>query len=248
MRKLQKHEQRVQVVLSHYARPENIGPIAVKFREMDCRLLLVDNHKAGVEEAVNYDVFDDVYRLYENHGPAARFIAALGSNCPLTLFWDDDALPTADVVKAFLEEHDRLDGNYATLGRIGREYVRRRKQWRYASRNVKPKESRFVDLTCRMHFCKTEHVAHAVRFKHLILESTGYDAERLIFEDDMLLCQGIQHFTGLASRMTSWPGRPWKEMPDGEASSALPDHKSARTNFINAAHQVGWRRPAWSSL
>jgi hypothetical protein len=67
-----------------------------------------------------------------------------------------------------------------------------------------------------------------------------------LFEDDLILCFGLQKATGLPSMLT--PACPtWDEswrfrrLNDTDALCARPDHRERRDEFVRQAWACGWR-------
>lgn len=234
--------QRVQVVLTNFARPGNTNRIAQAFRsEPDVRLLLANNpQSADCElEAKSLDLFDDVITMRENHGPPCRFLPALSSCCPLTLFWDDDALPNKGIIWKLLREYDR-DPSGAVLGMIGRNHkMRRDGKHRYIARNIPPGKE--VDMTCRFHLVRTSRIIHAIDLRQRIASTDHPHKWEILWEDDMLLCHGITRATNEPCRLLDFGGRVWRELPAQASYSARSEHKTIRSRFIRVSAQLGWR-------
>ena len=264
---------KVLVIITNFMRPANVSRIIEAFaaQSVPCTIKVVDNSPRGapLAEWWHYpaEKVADIWRFTENHGPPCRFAPALLDHThPYTLFYDDDLLPGPLAVENLLEVAEKLNNNFANLGMIGRRFRPpqdpRNGRGRYLPRNIERLQTPVaVDMTCRTHFVKTCDVRHAINFKWDLIDAAGKDISSHVFvHDDMLLCLGIQHATGLGTYIipACEPDRSLKiaDLPDAHAVSirrgdsemgGYKVHLNERSELVDLAERVGWKS-RWATL
>ncbi len=71
--------------------------------------------------------FDRVFAVYPQNGSLTRYLLAPFLECDLTIFADDDLVPGPLVVDTFLKAAQLLNGEFASIGQIGRRCMVERK-------------------------------------------------------------------------------------------------------------------------
>lgn len=222
---------------------------------------MVDNHESpGDSEPYpqpGLKVACDVWRFRDNLGPPGRWAPALlYPDCSHILFADDDLIPGAEALAFFLDIAQELDGQFATLGVVGREFLLDRPAGqRYSGRFQPARTARPqpVHMTCRVQFVRARWLVHALQFRQALLDEFGLEALPLVsFHDDIQLCLGLQANTNQPSYLLPGESRPaqkaiLKDLDDDQASWRRPGHFAQRNRLVDMALAVGWRPVARKS-
>lgn len=243
----------VLAVVTNYRSPATAANVVQALAPQDCDVVVVDN-SPRVTLSENHEfrgeavkLVKDVWRFTENLGPPCRFWPALATahRYRYVLFCDDDLKLGDQAVDLCLDTAAELEDRFATLGCNGRNYAGD-PPTTYVRRKVRPQpgKSTPVDLTCCYHFVRADMLNLVSGFRNLMARHLGADSP-LLWEDDMLLCQGIQRYSGWPSFLVPAEERVlfrrWQRKP-GPSMSARPCHVENRTAFMEAAHKAGWRR------
>lgn len=243
----------VLLVLTNFMRTRNLSNIISAYERQSMtvdKMVIVDNHPPNRDEFTlkeeHVKHFDDVYSMKENLGPSCRFVPALADlKSDYVLFADDDFLPQRNFVQHLVETAEKLEGNFATIGGVGRRF--RVSRPKYISRNVGRSEfvPTPVDMTCRFHLVRRDYLSHAIKFRDDVIRR-HIDHEHLdiaLHHDDMILCLGIQREIGFPSFMTSLGKNvEIKNINYENAFSSRNPHVNVRTLWIKFALNVGWSR------
>src|SRR5690606_17948540 len=88
---------------------------------------------------------------------------------------------------------------------------------------------------------RTADVAHALKFRSDMLAENPNVS---LFEDDLILCMGIQRATGYPSYVAAAPSaeRCWnvRKLRAPHALCARPYHRELRNEFVQTAIKIGW--------
>ena len=256
----------VLVMLTNWKRPGNLVPIAraMRAQSVPVKIVVADNHPpvlAGADDpfalpAEVADLADDVWRWTTNAGPPCRFAPALmRHDCKYTLFYDDDMVPGPRAVEHLLRTADQLDGQFATIGEIGRRFHgdAGSGELSYVSRNIRCRAHPVaVDMTCRAHFVRSSTIIGAIHLKWAMLSIAHFSstpnkvAEAVAIHDDILLCLGIQRDLGCPSYLIPQPTSSntlkQSQLPSPWAVGARTEHITQRTSLIWWAEMAGWDR------
>lgn len=241
----------VHVVVTNWKRAWNVAEVVKAFRRQTvppARITVVDNSGRYWNEQF---CADQVWRFPDNGvGPTCRFAPALFDfHSKYTLFHDDDLAPGVAYIETLLREAEFLRDRFATIGGKGRRNL----PGRYVARNVPqvPNRPVAVDMTVRSHLIQTVNLPLVFRMIAAMLQGRGCDIPRptkeqnWTGEDDILLCCGIQRFTGYASYLTraaspdGWMNR--HELNSDNAYSAKPNHEELRSQLLGYMERAGWR-------
>jgi len=245
----------VLLVLINYTRPHNMSTVLKAWREQTVKpkmTVVVDNSpmKTGNQLKIRepypspaLDDADDVWRISKNIGCACRFAPALMLyQHRYVLFADDDYLPGKRAVENLLKTAEHLGDKFASIGQVGRNFFGETPYYRYRS---VPKDNKPVqcDMVYRSQFFRQDLVHHALAFRSKLVGKVNVD-----IHDDLLLNLGIQMGTGYQTYVTA------REQSDEEkviatdldqtgALCSRPEHLKERNLFVEAARDVGWKRP-----
>lgn len=242
-------------IVINWRRPDNIGRIVAALlaqtKPID-KITIVDNSpngslisNAGRKVSVWYFPDDGI-------GPVCRFAPAL-LHCKYdyTMFVDDDLVPGRALHEQFLATARVLDNKFATIGDVARIYRQTgslsKPSYYYVMSDVPRHDDkpRVVDLTCRGHFIRTSDVRYALEFRDKLRQN--YTDDDWLKHDDILLCCGIQLFTGKPSYLlpTVSPHKKHRlvstALNDDNAMSRQSNHHSVRNTLITRATSIGWR-------
>lgn len=260
-------------IVSNWKRPENLSKILPELINQTVpfdKIIIVDNSDSAEYTAHihpykdkdgNYQ-FTDVWKFPDNGmGPPCRFMPAiLDYRFDRALFLDDDFISGRRMHEFLLEQDERLDSEFATIGQIGRilgndsQSEEIGQKFKYIVRDVPrhPTDPKKVDITCRAHYCHRDLVIDALHFRDQIMDgsmpTTGLRANWQR-HDDILLSLGIQE-------SMEWPSY---IIPACEAEQAIikqnlddkehamhlrSGHIESRQFLINHAVLEGW----WTQL
>jgi len=235
-------EPKVLAVVTNFKRPINTIRICGRLAGQACDVVVADNAPEGLN--LRRTCCMDIFCWSTNVGPPCRFVPALAlaPRYDFILFLDDDFLPGNHIVRNFLDAAQMTNGEFATLGVIGRNYRWRNGEWSYMKRNVRLADDMILtptDMTARCHFVQASRLWVVAKMASLLGED--------VLEDDILLNQGIQMEYGepsyLLPKMNPEARCIERELPDGGVSfCARPDHKAKRSALINEFARMGWER------
>lgn len=229
-------------VINSFRRPQNIPAVIAALRSQSVpptHIALVDN--GSREFSAEFCAADvDTYIRVEktNVGPCSRFIAPLMlCQFEFTLFCVDDHLPQERHLEQLLETADELD-DWATLGMQGRRALGSTLSKR---RIFAPEVPVPCDVVVTSELCRTSDIPAALVFRSDLLRENPNVS---LFEDDMILCMGIQRarkvpsYVATAPEGTRWDG---KRLPAPHALCGRPNHRELRDEFVRTALKVGWQ-------
>lgn len=236
----------VLAVVTNHKRPSQAAVVVRVLSEQDCEVVVVSNAtvKMNTQGAVAGWPSHDEWAWARNSGPPCRFAPAwMHSHLyKHVLFVDEDLLPTDDCVANCVRAAGLLGDRFATIGCVGRNFRLGRRP-RYVRRNVRAEDRiEQTDMTCRLHFVRADMCHLVLSMKHALLARGA--TEQQLWHDDMLLCLGVQLYTGWPSYVLPRPALRRKDLSDGGAGfSANPSHVEDRSNLIRMAIEAGWERP-----
>lgn len=241
-------------VVINWRRPHNIPHVfdALRAQTIPVHICLVECSPELPEFAISPGLrarADTVFTVNRNFGPSSRFIPALAfTEFDYVFFQVDDFAPGPRCVEHFLSAARLLNGQFATLGQDGRRAneagpsLNGRRIKQHAGECVP------VDVVTSSELVRADLVHHAVDFRWQMIRRHGVNPNEgvSLFEDDLILCLGIQKATGLPSLLTpacatwdeSWR---YKRLDDAHALCARPDHRPRRDRFMEQAWACGWR-------
>lgn len=181
---------------------------------------------------------DTVIRISPtNFGPCSRFIPPLMMpQFEHTLFFVDDHLPGPKFAEHMLlcASISELYG-YATIGQQGRNV----KNGELSGRRIFGAD---CDCIVTSELVRTSDVPHALQFRSDLLAVNNSVST---FEDDLILCMGIQRAKGVPSRAFNAPDSEsswnYKRLDAPHALCARPNHRELRNKFVQAAIECGWK-------
>jgi len=264
-------EHSVLAIVTLFRRPENTLRIVEALRKQThpCKIVVVDNSPAdygdrrdyvrygkarqGLDNLHDSGRIDDIWRWTKNSGPPCRFAPAfMRHDCQYVAFFDDDLLPRPKVIEHYLDTADQLQGRFATLGQVGRQFANDSGKWEYVRQNVKLQRDQPtpVDMTVRAHFTWASHMPYVFMFKWQLLATFGSGLSYWV--DFLLLCCGAQRGCGYPSylfpanddtdnRIKTWG------MNDAHTYGAHPDHVDRRSELIQCAATLGWQSK-WAKI
>lgn len=181
---------------------------------------------------------DTVIRISPtNFGPCSRFIPPLMMpEFPNTLFFVDDHLPGPKFAEFMLQCASVSEPfGYSTIGQQGRNVI-----------NGLLDAGRFkdcdVDCVTTSELVQTKDVPYALEFCSDMLKANPNIST---FEDDLILCMGIQRAKGLPSRAfrSIEESQTWNatKLNAPFALCGRPNHRELRDEFVKTALDVGWK-------
>lgn len=232
----------VLAVVNSWARPKNIPLIidALRAQTVEVHIALVDNGSGERSAEFCKDQVNTYYKVEKNNvGPCSRFIPPLMMPWfPMTFWAVDDHTPQPRHLEQLLEVADELDDGWSTLGMQGRKSLGNTLSKR---RIFAPEVPVPCDVVVTSELCRTNDVPLALQFRSDLLRENPSVS---LFEDDMILCMGIQRarkvpsFVAPSPEGTRWDG---KRLPAPHALCARPNHRELRDEFVRTALKVGWQ-------
>lgn len=230
--------------INSFRRPQNIPAVIAALRSQSVppdHIALIDN--GGMEYSAEFCAASvDTYIRVEktNVGPCSRFIAPLmlPNAGTYTLFCVDDHVMQERHLEQLLETADELDDGWSTLGMQGRRTLGKTLA---KNRIFAPEVPVPCDVVVTSELCRTNDVPLALQFRSDLLRENPSVS---LFEDDMILCMGIQRarkvpsFVAPSPEGTRWDG---KRLPAPHALCARPNHRELRDEFVRTALKVGWQ-------
>jgi hypothetical protein len=185
--------------------------------------------------------FDIVFTVSHNIGPTSRFIPALAMpQFTYAFFQVDDFLPGPECVEHMHQTAQNLNGEFATIGQDGNCVngdVLRRKRIEQLDEPVS------VDIVVSSELARTADVVHAVTLHSRLAER--YPEALPCFEDDMLLCMGIQMYCNWPSYLTPRcdPKASYRlrDLPAPNGLWMRPDHYENRNKLVAKIRELGWQ-------
>jgi hypothetical protein len=236
-------------VVINFARPDNMAAVIAGLcgQTVPIDLITVVDHqqKELLSQYVNEPGQKFIqWRLPDDGiGPCSRFLPALAyQQYDYTLFVDDDLVIGNRAHEHLLTTANKLGNSFATLGEIGRVYSIKSNKFCYRVQDVPRVDSTVsADLTCRAHFVCTRNLPFVIIYiqciRRLIAElkiTAPINWER---HDDILLCEGLQLYTGYGSVLTPTGAAETKirfqDLPDNFALSRCSDHLQSREWLVN---------------
>lgn len=227
-------------VIQNWRRPENVSLIAsaVLDQTVKTHLVLVDC-ASGTEWGLSPDIKGKADTIIEvcgsNLGPCSRFIPPLlMCNFDCVMWYVDDHVPGREFCEFMLQKADELHWRFATLGQEGRAVS----GGGLARSRVR---SGCADCIVTSELALIKNVSHAIAFRDdLVRENPNVST----FEDDLILCMGIQRATGYPSIVATAPspGKCWntRRLDAPHALCARPNHRELRNEFVRTAIDCGW--------
>lgn len=183
------------------------------------------------------EIADEVIEIdpASDPGPAIRFMATAGREheFPYTYFQVDDWLPGWRCVESLLNRA-KQDEHWATIGQEGRVV-------RNGCLSGKRIREGHCDVIITNELARTVDLQAAVDFREeMRTECHGAS----LWEDDMLLCFGIQRKRKRPSVVVRpGEGESWRvaKLPAPNALCGRPDHQRLRDEFVVHAKHLGWK-------
>lgn len=233
-------------VLTAWKRPKNIPLVIESLREQSVQvhICIAACNQHDPEFALSQSVLESADSVLvvnpPNIGPCARFLPCFKyPEFKYTLFAVDDHLMGERYVEHLLGTAELLEGKFATIGQQGRNVV----DGALSGKRVKPSESP-VPTHCIVtsELIRTADIEHSLTFREeLVRENPAVS----LFEDDLILCMGIQRSLGYPSYVATAPGneRSWctRKLPAPHALCARPNHREMRDEFVRTAIKIGWQ-------
>lgn len=253
----------------NYRRPGNIPIVlkALRAQSVPLHVSLVEC-SPDTEFALPLDFHkqaDSYFAIQHNLGPCSRFLPPLMlTGFDYTYFQVDDFAPGCQYVEHLLRTADALRGEFATIGQEGRNVgfyqAKGRSQRQFGLCHERICDDGESPVTCDVvttsELCRTAYMVHAIEFRNDMIERHGIRIEGddetgvSLFEDDLILCFGIQRQTGWPSYATTRPigdNRSWKarRLPAPYALCARENHHELRDRFVRQAMECAWtsKRP-----
>lgn len=234
----------VLAVVTSWKRPGSIPIVIESLRNQSvpvhvCLLACAQGTDFGLPVSVRCSA-DTLIEFHKNDfGPCSRFIPPLMMpQFKWTLFAVDDHLMGPRYVEHLLATAERLNGKFATIGQQGRNLRDGELSGRRVMPQVGPEPA---DCIITSELCLTADVPHALTFRSELLAKNPSVST---FEDDLILCMGIQKAKGYPSIVAPAPDVEscWntRRLDAPHALSARPNHRELRNEFVRTAIDCGW--------
>jgi hypothetical protein len=225
-------------VVINWRRPVNTPQVikAIRAQTVPLHICLIECAYGTEWECQPQEVDTTIRISPTNFGPCSRFIAPLMlPKFEFVFFFVDDHLPGPKFAEFMLNCAKMSQSfGYATIGQQGRNVHEKMLMPTRITRAP-------VDCVVTSELVRTSDVPYALEFRSDLLKANPRVST---FEDDLILCMGIQRAKGVPSRVysPSEPEETWnlQLLNAPHALCGRVNHMQLRNEFVKTALECGW--------